>query len=141
MRPARPEETASNLTAETVLPSGQSESGGFAAGSGWDAGGEDGKGVTVFGYIGTGITYTQPLAAAIDHNKIIDVQGGGTLPHCPGVGTADPGYLCLYNCNYSDVNRATATRTHPNSVSPRPGCSSSGKSRKRVGPTWAVSGP
>lgn len=98
-----PGKNGTNLTAETVLPSGQSESGGFAAAGPWALGGENSKKEKRFGYIGTGITYTQPLATPIADGNIIDVQGGGTLPHCPGLGKADPGYLCLYNSTYEDV--------------------------------------
>jgi hypothetical protein len=86
-----------NLTAETTLPSGQSESGAFSAGGGFTK--------TGFGFIGAGITYVQPLASAIPDNHIVDVQGppGETAPHCPGLGQADKGYLCLYDDVFNDV--------------------------------------
>jgi hypothetical protein len=88
-----------NLTAESVLPSGATESGGFAASGGWDAG----NGVEL-GYIGTGITYVQPLATAIEASHIVDVQDPAkSAPHCPGVGKAERGYLCLYDFVVNDV--------------------------------------
>jgi hypothetical protein len=88
--PGAPGAPGQNLTAQTTLPSGQSESGAFSAGGGFDptSGGE--------GYLGAGITYVQPLAKAIPDENIIDVKGT-SAPHCPGRGKADPNYLCLYN--------------------------------------------
>jgi len=74
------------------LPSGQSESGAFGAGGGNSTG----------GYIGEGITFVRPLAAAIKNANIVDVP---TWPaaHCTGPGFADAGYLCLYEAVTSDV--------------------------------------
>lgn len=95
----------SNLTAETTLPSGQSESGTFSAGGGYDAGHEYGPGNIGYGYIGTGITYVQPLASAIPDENVIDVTKG-TAPHCEGVGKAARGYLCLYDWDNNDVESA-----------------------------------
>jgi hypothetical protein len=76
-----------NLTAETTLPSGHSESGfyGGAAGS------------STSGYIGTAITYVQPLGTAIPDGNVIWNKAGTTSTHCSGYGHADPGYLCLYD--------------------------------------------
>jgi hypothetical protein len=91
-----------NLTTQTPLPSGKSESGTFAAAGGWDAG--DGKGA--FGSIGTSITYVQPLAAPIPNENIVEVTEG-SAPHCPGVGKAEANYLCLYDWNRSDVGEGT----------------------------------
>jgi hypothetical protein len=91
-----------NLTAETILPSGQSESGTFAAGGTWDKPVECGPGEFCGGWIGTGITYVQPLAKAIPDEHIIDVTEP-SAPHCPGVGKAEPGYLCLYDWDRSDI--------------------------------------
>jgi hypothetical protein len=83
-------DAGTNLTAQTLLPSGQSESGTFSAGG---ANPNDSS-----GYVGAGITFVQPLAQPIADDHIIDVQGwGNTAEHCSGPGHADPGYLCLYN--------------------------------------------
>jgi hypothetical protein len=92
-----------NLTAETTLPSGQSESGTFAAGGTWDYPKECVPGLKCGGYIGTGITYVQPLATAIPSEHIIDVTEN-SAPHCPGVGHAERNYLCLYDWDRSDVS-------------------------------------
>lgn len=110
--------TGQNLTAETTLPSGQSESGGFAAAGGWDPGSAG-----YYGYIGTGITYTQPLATAIEPSHIIDVQKPATsAPHCPGVGRAERGYLCLYDFVVNDVEPAYGDSTTTQGFSsPSPG--------------------
>jgi hypothetical protein len=69
----------------TLLQSGHSESGTFAAG-----------GSATDGYVGVAITYPRPLKAAIPASHVIEVLGG-TAAHCPGLGHAAPGYLCLYN--------------------------------------------
>lgn len=78
----------------TTLPSGQSESGLFAAGT-TDSGSAN---------MGTTITYPRPLAAPVTNAHIIDVQGNGqTASHCSGPGHADPGYLCLYDYDVSNT--------------------------------------
>ena len=71
-----------NLTAETVLPSGQSESGVFSAASGYDAG-KKGEEKEDFGYLGAGVSYTQPLAHPIEENHIVDIQGEGSVTSMP----------------------------------------------------------
>jgi hypothetical protein len=58
--------TGANLTSQTPLPSGQSESGFYAAAGGSSTG----------GFIGTGITYVQPLTAAIADGNIIWNKAG-----------------------------------------------------------------
>jgi hypothetical protein len=86
-----------NLTAETPLPSGHSESGfyGGAAGS------------STSGYIGTSITYVQPLATAIPNGNVIWNKSGTTSTHCSGYGHADPGFLCLYDNEENGLSGAT----------------------------------
>jgi hypothetical protein len=88
MGPTGKEGTAGkNLTAETTLPSGHSESGFYGGAAGTSTG----------GYIGTAITYVQPLVTAIPDGNIIWNKAGTTSTHCSGYGHADPGYLCLYD--------------------------------------------
>jgi hypothetical protein len=67
------------------LAAGESESGLFYVGPS-----------TASGPIGTSITYTRRLGSAIQNGHTIDVSGA-SAPHCPGIGQADPGYLCLYS--------------------------------------------
>jgi Collagen triple helix repeat (20 copies) len=76
------------------LPSGASESGFYAAGSG---GGEE-------GYIAQGITFRQPLAEKIPAGNAEWLQAGETSAFCPAVGTAAPNHLCLYDNEESGVN-------------------------------------
>jgi hypothetical protein len=85
--------TGANLTSQTPLPSGQSESGfyGGAAGS------------STSGYVGTAITYVQPLATAIADANVIWNKAGTVSLHCAGYGHADRGYLCLYDLNESGL--------------------------------------
>jgi hypothetical protein len=96
-------ETGANLTAETTLPSGQSESGTFSAGGGYVYPHEYAAGFFDDGYIGSAITYVQPLATPIADEHIIDVTNGKSASHCEGVGKAEKGYLCLYDWDRNDV--------------------------------------
>jgi hypothetical protein len=84
--------TVPSANALTALPSKHSESGTFA-----------GAMSDTDGYLGVGITYPRPLKKPIANSHVIDVQGG-TAAHCAGLGKADPGYLCLYNRDVSDVD-------------------------------------
>ena len=84
-------DTAATATKVATLQSGHSESGMFGAGGGSPA-----------SYIGEGITYAQPLATAIPDGNIVDVKGSSAT-HCPGIGQADQGYLCLYERIYNQV--------------------------------------
>ncbi|MFZ1154394.1 MAG: hypothetical protein WAN93_05760 [Solirubrobacteraceae bacterium] len=111
-----PGSAGQNLTAETVLPSGHSESGAFSAAAGYDAG----VGGKEFGWLGAGITYVQPLAAPIAETNIVDVTAG-TATHCPGVGHADPGYLCLYDSVRFDVEPAYGYSNNTQFSTPSPG--------------------
>lgn len=94
-----------NLTAETPLPSGHSESGTFSAGGGYDAG-HTVSGKEYFGYIGAGITFVQPLATPIEaEHHIKDIRSSSTTTtECPGPGRAEQGYLCLYDYIANDVH-------------------------------------
>lgn len=90
--------TGQNLTAETPLPSGHSESGFYAAAAG----------NATTDWIGTGITYVQPLSSALPNANIIWNKAGTTSTHCSGVGHADPGFLCLYDNEESGLSGSTA---------------------------------
>jgi hypothetical protein len=86
-----------NLTAQTPLPSGHSESGfyGGAAGS------------STSGYIGTAITYVQPLATAIPNGNVVWNKAGTTSTHCAGYGHADRGFVCLYDNEQNGLSGTT----------------------------------
>jgi len=44
------------------------------------------------------LTFTQPLAAPIDVGNVIEVpHNTAPVAHCAGEGSADPGYLCIYD--------------------------------------------
>jgi hypothetical protein len=75
-----------DLTSHTPLPSGQSESGFFAAGSG----------SSTSGYNADGISFSQPLSAPIVPGNVVYNTKGVTSAHCPGFGHANPGYVCMY---------------------------------------------
>lgn len=76
----------------TTLPSGRSESGVYAGGSG----------DSTSGWIGVGISFAQPLAAPIPDANVIWV-GNGANANCPGPGHAARGFLCLYDAEHSAV--------------------------------------
>ena len=120
----------------TTLPSGHSEAGVFAT--------ADGVGPSSFGYMGLTITYPRPLATAISPANIIDVHGtSGT--HCPGIGQADSGYLCLYD---TDTSGTTGTVFYSN-TGPDTGVGKLGvvlywtvtAGDAYVGGSWAVTAP
>jgi hypothetical protein len=75
-----------DLTSHTPLPSKQSESGFFALGGG----------SSTSGFVAEGISFSQPLAAAIPAGRVIYNKKGVTSPICAGFGHAAPGYVCLY---------------------------------------------
>jgi hypothetical protein len=75
-----------NLTSQTPLVTGQSESGAFAVGDG----------TSTEGYPGTGISFAQPLSGPIPEGHVVYNVVNTTSIHCPAVGHADAGYVCLY---------------------------------------------
>lgn len=79
-----------NLTATTPLASGVTETGVFAAAGG-------GPGAAAGQLMAVNINFVQPLPAALDmnHEVVLNV-GESSASNCPGVGNADPGYLCVY---------------------------------------------
>ena len=82
-----------DLTSHTPLPSGQSESGFYAVGSGSSA----------TGYVAEGISFSQPLAAAIVANHVVHNAVGTISAHCLGFGQAERGYVCLYESEASGL--------------------------------------
>jgi hypothetical protein len=119
------------------LPSGKSMTGMFGT-----AGGNSSAG----GYLGDSITYPRPLSKPIADSHIIDVQGT-SAPHCPGIGRAARGYLCLYNGDVSGVGTGFGYST--NSFVHTTGKPSYGVvlywvvsgSQPYVGGTWTVTAP
>ena len=75
-----------DLTSQTPLASGQSESGAFAMGS---SGGTS-------GFASTGVSFAQPLAAPIANEHVIHNPTSTTSTNCPGKGQAARGFVCLY---------------------------------------------
>jgi hypothetical protein len=96
--------TAATATSVAPLPAGRSESGTFATATAGNS--------TTAGYLGVAISYPQPLTVPIADANIV-WTGTGANVHCPGLGHADPGYLCLYD--YQHVN-ATFFSVHSNST-------------------------
>jgi hypothetical protein len=76
---------AASFFSPATLPSGQSESGVWVVGGGSSAGDS----------LGDGVAFPTPLAAPLDASHV-EYRGKGTDSHCPGVGHAAPGYLCVY---------------------------------------------
>jgi len=84
----------SNLTTQTPLASGQSESGWYAVADGASA----------IGFVGDGISFSQPLSAPIAEGRVIFNGVGVTTPTCPGVGQAARGFVCIYT---SEIDKMT----------------------------------
>ena len=71
------------------LNSGETESGTYAVDS--PNGGTGGTGLLA------PMSFTRPLAAPIaDGNFIYVPPAGAPVTHCSGIGSADPGYVCIY---------------------------------------------
>jgi hypothetical protein len=80
-----------DLTSQTPLQSGQSESGVYAA-----SGFSGGSGSSGTDALWIAITFIQPVSESAPLTVVWNPSG--TLkPHCHGAGEADPGYLCLYD--------------------------------------------
>lgn len=75
-----------DLTAETPLASGQTETGAFG-----DAG--NGESSYLLGVA----DFVQSLAAPLDGAHVFALAEGETNAHCPGVGHAAAGYFCAYS--------------------------------------------
>lgn len=89
-------------TIDSSLPSGNTEVGVFSGGFSLNQALLDG----VAAEATIPISLRVPLAAPIPETNAIRVTGvggaGGSAPHCPGKGQAEPGYFCLYETfNYS----------------------------------------
>jgi len=81
-----------NLTVRTPLASGQTETGVFAAfGSGAGS------------FIADVANFIQPLPAGLDHAHTILLKSSETNAHCPGEGSAAPGYFCAYTVSEANV--------------------------------------
>lgn len=87
-----------NLTSQTPLQSGQSESGFYGTAGG----------TSTNGRLLVGITFAQPLSAPIPNANVDWMQPTVDGPHCPGNGKADPGYLCLYDWENHNVGQPFA---------------------------------
>jgi hypothetical protein len=77
-----------NLTAETPLASGQTETGVFgAAGTGEES------------YLLGMASFVQPLAVGLDEFHVFALGEEETNAHCPGAGRAAAGYFCAYSAD------------------------------------------
>jgi hypothetical protein len=83
-----------------TLPSGATETGLWGYRNNAALGyGAVAAGAGAVGAVGAGggpfVSFATPLAAPLDAAHTVYVPGGSAA-HCPGVGQADPGYLCVY---------------------------------------------
>jgi hypothetical protein len=81
--------TAAKLAYGQTLPSGKTETGAWGYGN--YAGASDGGGSQGWATA----TFTNPLAARLDGSHTIYVTAA-PVAHCAGAGSADRGYLCVY---------------------------------------------
>jgi hypothetical protein len=72
-----------DFSVNTTLAPGQSESGGYGA---WSNGPE---------FLGGAWNFRIPLAAPLDASHVV-FTGATSTTHCPGRGTAERGFLCVY---------------------------------------------
>jgi hypothetical protein len=79
-------EPGKNLTTQTPLPSGQSETGVFSASG-------NGNGTYIVGMA----NFVQPLSAALGEEHVIFEGPHQTSTECPAEGQAKAGYLCVYS--------------------------------------------
>jgi hypothetical protein len=77
-----------NLTAETPLASGQTETGVFGAAG-------TGEGSYLLGVA----NFVQPLAVELDEFHVFALGEEETNAHCPGAGRAAAGYFCAYSAD------------------------------------------
>lgn len=84
----------STLGQAAPLPPGKTETGG------WGASAIVGGSHPV--YVGF-VSFPIPLAAPLDAAHVIIVPLHSTVTHCPGPGSADSGYLCVYQESGGDV--------------------------------------
>jgi len=75
------------LSALDTLPSGQSESGEFAAGGSFTA---------AKGFVEEAISFPVRLSANIPASNVVATEVSKPLTECPGPGHAARGFLCLY---------------------------------------------
>ena len=96
-----------------------------------------------------GVTFQIPLATALGPNNVVFVSGSSAT-HCPGVGQAASGYLCVYQTVNQNVDPTTVMIIDPTSAVSGSGASVSGfvVTGNSAGPnlavydwgTWAVTG-
>jgi Collagen triple helix repeat (20 copies) len=77
-----------------TLPSGKSESGTFAMAGGASTG----------GYMNEGVTFPTLLNGTLDGAHAVFLKKGTTTSNCSGVGSAAPGYLCVYELEGSNTS-------------------------------------
>jgi len=98
--PAGPQGPAgANFTVDTVLQSGEVETGVYAA---WGSG----------DYFGDSVNFRIPLATDLSAaNRQFIPNGGPFTPECPGPGQAQAGFLCVYE--YFNGNRVYGSIYNP----------------------------
>lgn len=80
-----------------TLPSGQTESGDWGFGGNATAGGQA---------FYSAYTFRFPLAAALEGDHVVYVSGASAT-HCSGQGSADPGYLCVYQSSSGNASSSS----------------------------------
>lgn len=107
---------AAGLSALSTLPTGQTETGTFAAGGPSYV--TPGSGTFV-----SGVTFPVPLANALPASHVVYVASA-SAPNCPGAGQAASGYLCLYPTAVNSISSPQII--DPTSATAAPGASRSG---------------
>lgn len=96
-----------------TLAAGHTESGTWALG-----GNAYTTGATLLG----AASFPIPLAAGLDASHVVYVTGSSAT-HCPGIGQAEAGYLCLYETTHNALNPSVPTIIDPTSNAAASGAS------------------
>lgn len=95
-------------SALTALQSGETESGEFSADNATTASSQ-----TILG----SVTFPIPLAAGLDAAHVIYLPAGtSSVTHCPGVGQAESGFLCLYESTHQGAAYTSASISKDSAV-------------------------
>ena len=89
-----------DFTVTTTLQTGQTETGVFGA---W------GQASAIGGYMVDSVNFRVPLAADLPAGRDVFLpEGTASATHCPGIGQAESGWLCLYEVAHSNRNEINA---------------------------------
>jgi len=108
----------SDYTIQTKLQSEQTETGVYEF---WGTAPNTGS-----SYFGGVVNYRVPLAAPLEGTHVVFNPAGAKSTHCSGPGSADAGYLCVYESSSGFANRTFGAINAPNTAVGAEGSSTTG---------------